>query len=382
MKRSTKHQAISSMKEGPILDDVFDLDALFETSAVESQVCKRRKRSSCGCSRNHSYTSTNINSSTKPIALNGFSNIASVFHVVLKFLNTPGLVAVSGCSKTCEALVQEEVSRRKGRIIKLNRRVKELLGSRIIENENETKENQDKNKIQKKSLSIIVPTRKDVFEANSLCQEAKLIVDDGFDTSYNYINNKNHRNSLCNRRPKDKFFEEERALLRSTSDLNMLPLCFYLPLSGGEASQQLQQDQREKAFRGIELLWEIEDIIQEAYEVFAIDFILRDDYETYFNFYLPTSLAFAKYIRTVASIFASSPSDLDALRLEGRRFVLRIPNAQDFIHYLIRIAECMSVDFSGNDTGGANDRGIHDRRRMSDNLIPTVERNTITGAFS
>jgi hypothetical protein len=240
--------------------------------------------------------------------------------LIVEFLSTPDLVSFRDCSKLCEYLVAREVASRKIRIAKMNDRVRKLLGLDI----------NNKNR-------ILVPTRSDILEAKNLCEEARCIIDTDLDW-HDLINDTNNEGNSCS---DDKNFKKERRLLRSARDLCMLPSCFYMsPRQGVEPSRYIGQAELDLARNQVEYVWNEQYHMQNTLENYYIE-IMECDYEDPFRkFDLPGAEFFVDFVDDVAGQFArSSPSSLDALRIEGRKFVLNKPETRDYIHFLIHCAD-------------------------------------------
>jgi hypothetical protein len=162
--------------------------------------------------------------------------VESVSSVIVQFLSTPNLVAFSGCNKACKSAVQVEVMNRKERIAKMNTRVKELLGLTGYP-DNDDSEDQ---LFHRRLKNPFIPTRANVLEAESICEEAKTIID----TDMNWqdlINSVGRMGGELYLSSNDKLFKEERELLKSERDLRILPMNFYHDSDGSEPSQNLEE---------------------------------------------------------------------------------------------------------------------------------------------
>lgn len=246
--------------------------------------------------------------------------------LIVEFLSTPDLVTFRDCSKMCEFIVSREVARRKIRIAKMNNRVRKLLGLDI----------NDKNR-------ILVPTRSDIFEAKNLCEEARHIIDTDLDW-HDLINDIYYE---CNSCSDDKNFKKERRLLRSARDLCMLPLCFYMsPCRGVESSRYIEQDELDLARNQVEYVWEEQYHMQNTLEIYHFEIMECDYKDPFYKFDLPGAEFFVGFVDDIAGQFARSPSSLDALRIEGRKFVLNKPETRDYIHFLIHCADQIKASSS------------------------------------
>lgn len=245
--------------------------------------------------------------------------VDTVSHVIAEFLSTPSLVAFSGCNKTCMAAIQTEKTARKKRITKMNIRVKELLGLAAGHEQ------------------CFIPTRANVIEAENLRKEAKRIIDTDLDwqdriNSDNWMNGDDEFDSSM-----DRFFENERNLLKSERNLRMLPTCFYLPPDGSEPLRQLEEVHIETARSSVGRIWWAEDLIGDTEEMYGEHPEYYND--PFFKFNVSISQGFAEIVYYHANSLASSSSLLGALRFAAREQVYRAPYSRDCTHYLIDCAD-------------------------------------------
>ena len=172
-------------------------------------------------------------------------------HLLVEFFPTPSLIFFSCCNKNSMAVVQTEIVNRKGRIAKMNIRVKELLG--LTNSYNTDNYSEFWSRSPRTCLLTIRAAphicRANVAEADRICKEAKRIIDTDLNWHNRIISvdfwDEEYDASM------DEYFGRERELLDSYGDLRMLPMLFYFPPDQSEPLQQLNNEEHVKEAQAV-----------------------------------------------------------------------------------------------------------------------------------